>query len=94
MLSMVYFHCKTIRMPQVSSPQILRKATAKSVILGRKNQKKSCEILEGLIYLSAFIVPSKTCKLPIPNALMQPIPSEMLAFELNADNTLEGLPPL
>ncbi len=23
-----------------------------------------------------------------------PIPSEMLAFELNADNTLEGLPPL
>ncbi len=23
-----------------------------------------------------------------------PIPSEMLAFELNADDTLEGLPPL
>ncbi len=23
-----------------------------------------------------------------------PIPSEMLAFDLNADNTLEGLPPL
>ncbi len=46
------------------------------------------------IYLSAFIVPSKTCKLPIPYALMHPIPSEMLAFELNADNTLEGLPPL
>ncbi len=37
------------------------------------------------IYLSAFIVPSKTCT---------PIPSEMLAFELNADNTLVGLPPL
>ncbi len=37
------------------------------------------------IYLSAFIVPSKTCN---------PIPSEMLAFELNADNTLEGLPLL
>ncbi len=42
------------------------------------------------IYLSAFIVPSKTCKLPIPYALMPPIPLEMLAFELNADNTLEG----
>ncbi len=26
--------------------------------------------------------------------LRTPIPSEMLAFELNADNTLEGLPPL
>ncbi len=26
--------------------------------------------------------------------LCTPIPSEMLAFELNADNTLEGLPPL
>ncbi len=46
------------------------------------------------IYLSAFIVPSKTCKLPIPYALMHPHTSEMLAFELNADNTLEGLPPL
>ncbi len=42
------------------------------------------------IYLSAFIVASKTCKLPIPYALMHPIPSEMLAFELN--NTLEGSP--
>ncbi len=46
------------------------------------------------IYLSAFMVPSKTCKLSIPYALMHPIPSEMLAFELNADNMLEGLPPL
>ncbi len=46
------------------------------------------------IYLSAFIVPSKTCKLPIPYALMQLIPSEMLAFELIADDTLESLPPL
>ncbi len=26
--------------------------------------------------------------------LCTPIPSEMLAFELNDDNTLEGLPPL
>ncbi len=26
--------------------------------------------------------------------LCTPIPSEMLAFELNADNTLEGLRPL
>ncbi len=26
--------------------------------------------------------------------LCTPIPSEMLAFELNADNMLEGLPPL
>ncbi len=39
MLSMVYFYCKTIRNAQIS-PHILRKATAKSVILGRKNQKK------------------------------------------------------
>ncbi len=38
------------------------------------------------IYLSAFIVPSKTRKLH----LCTPIPSEMLAFELNADNMLEG----
>ncbi len=35
------------------------------------------------IYLSAFIV-----------HLCTPIPSEMLAFELNTDNTVEGLPPL
>ncbi len=28
------------------------------------------------------------------NADLYPIPSEMLAFELNADNTLEGLSPL
>ncbi len=26
--------------------------------------------------------------------LCTPIPSEMMGFELNADNTLEGLPPL
>ncbi len=38
------------------------------------------------IYLSALIVPSKTCK-----HLCTPIPSEILAFELNADNTQEGL---
>ncbi len=49
---------------------------------------------KAFIYLSAFIVPSKTCKLPIPYAFMHTIPSEMLTFELNADNTLEGLPPL
>ncbi len=36
------------------------------------------------IYLSAFIMPSKTWNLPIPYALIHPIPSEMLAFELNA----------
>ncbi len=46
------------------------------------------------IYLSALIVPSKTCKLPIPYPLVHPIPSEILAFELNVDNRLEGLPPL
>ncbi len=40
------------------------------------------------------MVPSKTRKLPIPYALMHPIPSEMLALELNTDDTLEGLPPL
>ncbi len=46
------------------------------------------------IYLLAFIVPSKTCKLPIPYALMHPIPSEMLARdELNSDDMLEGLRP-
>ncbi len=35
---------KQLEMAQIS-PQILRKAAAKLVILGRKNQKKSCEIL-------------------------------------------------
>ncbi len=44
------------------------------------------------IYLSAFIVPSKTCKLPIPYAHTITISSEMLAFELNADNMLERSP--
>ncbi len=43
------------------------------------------------IYISAFIVPSKTCKLPIPYALMHPIPSEMLAFELNAERSSSSL---
>ncbi len=46
------------------------------------------------IYLSGFIVPYKTFKLPKTYALTHPIPSEMLAFELNADNMLEGLAPL
>ncbi len=50
--------------------------------------------LKPFIYLSAFIVPPKTCKLPIPYAVMHPIPSERLAFKLNADDTLKGLPPL
>lgn len=45
-------------------------------------------------YFLAFLVPSKTCKLPVLYALMHPIPSETLGFELNAHNTLEGLPPL
>ncbi len=36
----------------------------------------------------------QTCKLPIPYALMHPIPSKMLAFDLNTDDTLECLPPL
>ncbi len=36
------------------------------------------------IYLSALIVPSKTCKLPIAYAHMHPLTSEMLAFELYA----------
>ncbi len=45
------------------------------------------------IYLSAFILePTKTCK-PIQYR-MHPIPSDMLAFEQDADNTLEVLPPL
>ncbi len=30
----------------------------------------------------------------IPYTLMHPIPSEMLAFELNADDMQQGLPPL
>jgi len=46
------------------------------------------------IHLSAFIVLSKTFKLPIPYELMHPHTSEMLAFELNADEMLEGLPLL
>ncbi len=36
-------------------------------------------------------MPSKTRTLPISYAPMHPIPSEMLAFELNADDMLEGL---
>ncbi len=57
--------------------------------------ERSIYCSKTFIYLSAFIVPSKTCKLPIPYALLPPpIPSEMLGFELNADNTLEGLHPL
>ncbi len=43
------------------------------------------------IYLSAYIVPSKKCKLPILYTFMQSIPSEMLPFELNAENMLEDL---
>ncbi len=42
------------------------------------------------IYLPALLGPSKTRKLPIPYALI----SEKLAFEMNANNTLESLPPL
>ncbi len=38
-LSMVYFHCKTIKKAQISL-QIWRKAAEKSVILGRKNHEK------------------------------------------------------
>ncbi len=49
---------------------------------------------KSFIYLSAFIVPSITCKLPIPYTHMHYIPLDMLAFKLNADDTLEGLPPL
>ncbi len=40
------------------------------------------------IYLSAFIVPSKTCKLPMTYALMHPHTVRDAGFELNADNTL------
>ncbi len=46
------------------------------------------------IYLSAFTVPSNHASCPHRMHLCTPIPSEMLAFELNADNTQEGLPPL
>ncbi len=60
----------------------------------RRHLEGSICCSKAFIYLSAFIVPSKTCKLPIPYALMQLIPSEMLAFELNADDMLESLPPL
>ncbi len=45
-------------------------------------------------YLSAFMVPSKTCKLPIPYNAPPYHQRCWLAFELNADDTLEGLPPL
>ncbi len=39
MLSMAYFHCKKIRRHKLQC-KFLKKAAAKSVILGRKNQKK------------------------------------------------------
>ncbi len=60
----------------------------------RRHLEGSICCSKTFIYLSAFIVPSKTSKLPIPHTLMHPISSEMLAFELNTDDTLESLPPL
>ncbi len=42
-------------------------------------------------YLSAFILPSKTCKLPIPYVLMHPYTSEMLGFELNPGRSPSSL---
>ena len=45
------------------------------------------------IYLSAFIVSTRTYKLSIPYALMC-LHTIRDALELNADNTLEGFPPL
>ncbi len=59
----------------------------------RRHLEGSICCSKAFIYLSVFIVPYKTCKLPIPYALMQPY-HQMLAFELNADDTLESLPPL
>ncbi len=44
MLSVVYFHWKTIR-NGTNITANFEKSAAKFVILGRKNQKKSCEIL-------------------------------------------------
>ncbi len=57
----------------------------------RHHLEGSISCSKTFIYLSAFTVPSKTCKLPIPYALMHPIPSKMLAVELNAGNMLEAL---
>ncbi len=64
------------------------------LLWNRRRLEGSICCSKTFIYLSAFIVPSETCKLPYRMHLCTPIPSEMLAFELNADNTLEGLPPL
>ena len=47
-----------------------------------------------LIYLSAFIVPSKHGSCPDSMYFCTSIPSEMLTLELKADNMLEGLRPL
>ncbi len=59
-----------------------------------RNLEGSIHCSKTFIHLSAFIVLSKTFKLPIPYELMHPHTSEMLAFELNADEMLEGLPLL
>ncbi len=60
----------------------------------RRLEGSICWMSKTFIYLSAFIVPSRTCKLPIPCTLMHPIPLEKQFFWLNADDMLEGLPPL
>ncbi len=52
----------------------------------RRRLEGSIRCSKTFIYLSAFIVPSKTCKLPspyAPYAVMHPIPSAMLAFSLS-----------
>ncbi len=41
-----------------------------------------------------FSVHSVFQNMQAAHTICTPIPSEMLAFELNADNTLKGLPPL
>ncbi|MEQ2247902.1 hypothetical protein ILYODFUR_013953 [Ilyodon furcidens] len=42
------------------------------------------------MYLSALMVPSQICKLLMQLALTLPKPSQMLAFELCADNNLNS----
>ncbi len=56
--------------------------------------RRACVALKPLYNFQYSYCLPKYASCPYYMHLCTPIPSEMLAFELNADNTLEGLPPL
>lgn len=56
-----------------------------------RQMSKRQHILLQNVYLSALLVPSEMCKVPVPRALAQPkITSQMPAFELCAGNNMDG----